>query len=225
MTDSIPVTRFPGGGKVNPGGVANSIKEVNFFEWEEGASSWIDKQSVGNLSLWGVYGATSGYNGIYTYGRKSKNQPFVLNLEYELDVDEIGAVIVYDGQTIASYKDGISFGVKATSATTKAIGVYEGLDFKAPVKRPQNITNWKMAELLLSPLPSGSSVEFWYRVDKNGSFVQATTDTGATSFSIANGKKAVFFIQADGQIFEPRIVVNPTGNTSPEVHRTRIYFE
>lgn len=225
MTDSIPVTRFPGGGKVNPGGVANSIKEVNFFEWEEGASSWIDKQSVGNLSLWGVYGATSGYNGIYTYGRKSKNQPFVLNLEYELDVDEIGAVIVYDGQTIASYKDGISFGVKATSTTTKAIGVYEGLDFKAPVKRPQNITNWKMAELLLSPLPSGSSVEFWYRLDKNGSFVQATTDTGATSFSTANGKKAVFFIQADGQIFEPRIVTNPIGNTTPEVHRARIYFE
>lgn len=84
MADSQPVTRFPGGGKVNPGGVANEITEVNFFEWEEGASSWIDKQSVGNLALFGVYNAESGKNGVYSYGRKRKNHPFVLNLEEKL---------------------------------------------------------------------------------------------------------------------------------------------
>lgn len=224
MADSIPVTRFPGGGKVNPGGVANFIKEVNFFEWEEGASSWIDKQSVGNLSLWGVYGADSGKNGVYTYGRKSKNHPFVLNLDYALEADEIGAVISHNGQVFASYRDGSDFGVKVTSLTTKATATYESLDFKAPVKNPRNITNWKQTELIFDPLPSGSSIELWYRIDKTGDFIQALTSEGATSFSIASAKQALFFINANGQVFEHKVVLNPTGNSSPEVHRIRTYF-
>lgn len=225
MTDTIPVTRFPGGGKVNPGGVANMVKEVNFFEWEEGASSWIDKQSVGNLSLWGVFDGDSGKNGVYSYGRKAKNQPFVLNLDYELDVDEIGAVITFDGKVFASYQDGTDFGVKSESRTNRAVAVYEGLDFKAPVKKPQQITNWKQAELLIDPLPEGCDVEFWYRVDKTGEFVRALTSGGENAFITTGEKQAVFYIQADGQIFEPRVVLNPLGSNTPVCHRIRIFFE
>ena len=33
FTDSMPVKRFPGGGKVNPGGVANQVDQVNIFDW------------------------------------------------------------------------------------------------------------------------------------------------------------------------------------------------
>ena len=50
MSDSMPVKRLPGGGKVNPGGVCNKVQAVEFFEWEETALSWIDKQSVGNMA-------------------------------------------------------------------------------------------------------------------------------------------------------------------------------
>lgn len=225
MTDSIPITRFPGGGKVNPGGVANELTPINFFEYEEGASSWIDKNAVGNMAMFGVFNADSGKNGIYTYGRRRKNNPFVLNLEYEMDVDEIGAVISTNDIVLASYKDGTDFGVRAEDPNNKATGTYEGLDFKAPVKRPQNIVNWKMAELFFDPLPNGSSIEFWYKLDKTGSFVQAKVDDGSTSFSTANKKKAVFLIGANAQIFEPRVVLNPFGNYTPEVHRLRIYFQ
>lgn len=225
MSDSIPVTRFPGGGKVNPGGVTNKIDQVNFFEWEEGAASWIDKHAVGNLAMFGVFDASSGYNGVYTYGRKRKNHPFVMNMEYELEVDEIGAVIDIEGTTLISYRSLLGgFGVKATDANTKATGVYEGLDFKSPLKRPQNITNWKLAEVLFDPLPNGTAIEFWYRLDKYGSFIQARTDTGDLHFALATKKKAVFFINADAQIFEPRVVLVPWGNSTPEIHRIRIFF-
>jgi hypothetical protein len=236
MTDTIPVTRFPGGGKVNPYGVANAVKEVNFFEWDEGASSWEARQAVGNLALFGVYGADTGYNGIYTYGRKAKNMPFVLNLEYKLEVDEIGAVIHTGGTTLVSYKDGTECGVMATDPNHKATATYEGLDFKAPVyavtvtgrkttyKQPQDITNWKMAELYFDKLPNGTSIELWYRVDKTGSFVRARVDDGQNSFATANKQKAVFLIGADGQVFEPKVVLNPTGNYTPEVYRIRVYF-
>lgn len=225
MADSVPVKSFPGGGKVNPGGVANQIEQVNFFEWDADALSWIDKQTVGNLALWGVYSADTGKGGVYSYGRKNKNHPFTLNLDYLLDVDEIGAITVMDGKLLASYKDGTDYGVKAYDASNKAQAVYEGLDFKAPVKRPEEITTWKRVELFMAPLPSGATVQFWYKLNKTGSFVQAYTADGDTDYDTANGKKATFRIMADGEIFEPRLVLTPIGNSSPEVHRIRVYFD
>lgn len=224
MSDSIPVKRIPGGGKSNPGGIANQVDQVNFFEWEVNALSWIDKQSVGNMALLGMYGGDTGKGGVYSYGRKNKNHPFVLNMEHLLDVTEIGAIESSNGITYASYRDGSSYGVKVTDNTLKATGTYEGLDFKAPVKMPVNITVWSVAELYMAPLPTGCSVEFWYRVNKNGSFVQAKVADGSTSFSTTGGKKAVFSISAEGEIFEPKVVLNPYLNTTPEIYRIRTYF-
>lgn len=222
--NSMPAKRFPGGGKVNPGGVCNLIDPVEFFRWQDTALSWTDKQKVGNLSMWGVYDADSGRGGVYSYGRKDKNHPFVLNLDYLLDVDEIGAICSVDGVILASYRDGNDFGVKRVDLATKAQGVYEGLDFKAPVKKPINVTVWKQAELLFDPLPNGASLEFWYKINKTGNFIRAKTANGQNSFSVADAKKAVFRIVAEGDIFEPKVVLNPTGNLSPEVHRIRVYF-
>lgn len=224
MADSIPVKRFPGGGKVNPGGVCNEISQVNFFEWEQSALSWIDKQSVGNLSLWGVYGGDSGKNGIYSLGRKNKNHSFIMNLEYEMDVDEIGAIVEANGVLLVSYRDGSSFGVKTPDLNNKAVAVYEGIDFNAPVKKPTDITQWKTAEIFMAPLPTGASVEYWYKINKNGAFIRAKTADDDTEYDTAGGKKAVFRIGAEGEIFEPRVVLNPFGNNDPEVYRVRTNF-
>lgn len=224
MSDSIPVKRFPGGGKCNPGGVANEIEEINFFEWEQDALSWIDKQTVGNLALFAIYNADSGKGGIYSLGRKNKNKPFVMNLEHQFDADELGALTVVDGTILVSYRDGSTFGVKAVDPDTKAEGIYEGLDLRSPVKKPVNITKWSTAECLLSPLPDGTSVSFYYRMNKTGDFVRARTADGETSFTTANAKKAVFSIQSEGEIFEPKLVLTPSFNVCPEVHRIRIYF-
>ena len=226
MSDTIPVTRFPGGGQVNPGGVTNEIEQVSFFEWEETALSWIDKQLVGNLSLWAVYNADAGYGGIYSYGRHYKNHPITLNLEYALDMDELGAIVAVNGKILVSYRDGTDFGVKSVNDNVKAVGTYEGLDFKAPVKKPINITLWKYVELYMSPLSDGCSVEFWYKINKTGAFRQATLADGSTTqFTTVGGEKAVFRIAEEGEIFEPRVVLNPLGNISPEINRIRVYFQ
>ena len=225
MNNSVPIKHFPGGGIVNPGGVTNEVDQVNFFDWEQSALSWIDKQSVGNMSLWGVFNADAGRNGVFSYGRKNKNHPITLNFDYPLDVSEIGALVTVEGITLISYRDGSDFGVKAVDPAAKATGTYEGLDFKAPVKKPIGITKWLTAELFFAPLPSGASIEFWYKLNKTGSFIRAYLADGNTRFNTANGKKAVFRIAEEGEIFEPRIVLNPTGNTSPEVYRIRTYFE
>lgn len=225
FSNSTSVKRLPGGGRVNPGGMINEFAQVSVFDWETTALSWIDKQEIGNMALLGVYGADSGRGGIYTFGRRRKDHPFVLNLEYQFDADEIGAVCNVDGKTIFSYQIGTDYGVMAVDMNNKATGIYEGLDFKVPVKKPIGITNWKVAELFMKALPSGAAVEFWYRTDKTGSFVQAYTDAGTLQYTYATGKKAVFRIGAQGEIFEPRVKLIPINNETPEIHRIRVYFE
>jgi hypothetical protein len=224
MSDSVPVFRFPGGGKVNPGGVCNEIDQVNFFEWEQDALSWIDKQSVGNMALFAVYDADTGKGGVYSYGRKNKNHSMVLNLDHQLDADELGAIVNVDGTTLVSYRNGTEFGVKATNPNAKATATYEGLDFRSPVKKPVNVTVWNYAEVYCQPLPEDASIEFWYKVNKNGDFIQAKMEDGAVRFTANGEKKAVFLIAAEGDIFEPRVVLNPHNNNDPEVNRIRIYF-
>lgn len=224
LVDSIAVKRFPGGGRCYPGGVANQISQVNFFDWEVDALSWIDKQTVGNMALFGIFGADVGRGGLYSVGRKNKNQPFVMNLDFAMDVDEIGAVAHMNGIDFVSYRDDIDFGVKITDLNSKTTGIYEGLDFYAPIKRISEITTWDTAKIRCAPLVNGTSIEFWYRTNKTGIFKQAKTGDGQNQYTTVNGQDPVFSISAEGDIFEPRIVLNPAGNSTPEVYKARIYF-
>lgn len=224
FTDSMPVRRFPGGGRVNPGGVANEVDQIEIFDWVFGADSWIDRQTLGNMSLWGVFGADTDKNGVYTYGRKNKDQPITLNLEYALEVDEIGAISHVEGVTIISYRDGTDFGVKAVDSTTKATGTWESLEFRAPIKKAEQITKWDYTEIFMEPLPVGCSIKFYYKMNHASSWTQASTASGNLSFSSTGGKKAVFIIGNEGDVFEQKIVLNPSFNTTPTVLRSRVYF-
>lgn len=225
MVNSMPVKRFPGGGKVNPGGVTNLVDQVNFFDWEFTALSWIDKQSVGNMAVFAVYSAESGKGGLYTMGRKYKNHPFTMNLEHQLDADELGACVAHNNLLYVSYRDGSDFGVKVTDVNNKATGIYEAYDFKSPLKGAEKITKYAFAEIFMKPLPAGCSVEFYYRMNKLDDFVQAKTADGETQYSTTNGKKAVFRIGEQGDIYEARAVLNPYGNTCPELYRIHTFFE
>lgn len=223
MNSSTASKRFPGGGTTNPGGVT-SLTTANFFEWEQTALTWIDKQSLKGMAHFGVYDAESGYNGIYSYGRKVKNQPFAMNLEYALEVDEIGAIIHNNGFMYASYRDGADFGVKYSDPTLKATGEYYGLDFKSPIKNPEQPTTWLYAEAFMKALPTGCSVELRYRANKNGAFITTNVADGSSTYTTVGGKKATFRIAAEGDIFEPALILTPYQNTTPEIYRLRVYF-
>lgn len=224
FTDSMPTKRFPGGGRVNPGGVANEVDQIEMFDWVFGADSWIDRQTLGNMSIWGVFDADSGKNGLYYYGRKNKEQPFTLNLEYAMDVDEIGAVTNVDGVTIASYRDGTDFGVRAVDSTTKAQGDWQGLEYRTPTKKAEQITKFSHVEVFMDTLPTGCSVYFYYQKNKSGDWVQAYTADGNAAFTSTGGKKATFRIGEEMDIFEPRVVMIPSANTTPEIFRIVTYF-
>lgn len=225
MVNSVSVRKFPGGGKCNPGGVTNEIEQVNFFEWEQTALSWIDKHAVGNMALFAVYGAEEGKNGVYSFGRYNKNKPFVMNLDHQIEADELGAItVVDDGTMLVSYKDGSDYGVKATDPNNKATADYYGLDFRAPNKKPAQITNWQYTEMFLDPLPSGCGVEFYYKLNKSTDWIQARTADGQNRFTRADAQKVVFNIASDGKVFEHWVRLIPYGNETPEIHWIETFF-
>jgi hypothetical protein len=148
-----------------------------------------------------------------------------MNLEYKTDVDEIGAVTNADGTIIISYKNGDEYGVYTTDTENKAIGTYESLDLKSPVKKSVEITNWKTLELFLEPLPSGASIQCYYKLDKTGDWLLAKTASGSNSFTTANQRKAVFALGANADVFEFRLILTPTGNEDIEIHKVEIFFD
>ncbi len=232
MVNSMPVKTLPGGGQVNPNGVCNKAIQANFFEWNGIAQSWLDKKSIGNLALFAVYDADTGRGGIYSGGRKDKDADFTWNLDHVLDADELGAIENVNGTILVSYKDGVDYGVKAVDQNAKATAIYEGLELHASVKgkKPINITKWTTAEIFCEPLPDGSKIEFFYKKDKTGSFLQATTGVDAdgndiTAYRANKGTKAIFLMGTDADIIEPRVVLTPTGNSTPDVRRIKLHLE
>lgn len=198
----MPVLSFPNGGEVNPEGVC----------MDEG------------LALFGVFGNGSGYTGVYSYGRKQKNAPFALNLDYQIDVDEIGAIAKINGDIFITYKSGSNYGVKKVDSSNKATTTYESLDLKPPMAKLRRPT-WHRVVLQTDPLPSGTSIEVKRRMNKDGSFVAANLQGGATSFSTAGATEAVFLIGDIGKVGEIQIILNPSGNNTPKVYEAQVFFE
>src|SRR3990167_2956230 len=215
----VPITQFPGGGQVKPAGV----------EVDDG------------LALFGVYGSDeSTQDGVYSYGRKKKNSDFTLNLDYPLVCDSIDAVRNIDSNIFIAYKSGSQYGVKKLDTSNKvAQAVYESVDLKMPpimgdLHKVPNIV------LDMAPLPSGCSIEVWRRMDKketggtdylgvstglNDGWFQCSLQDETGSYADDNGTEAVFNIGDGGKYLEIKIVLNCSGNNSPEILRYYPYFE
>lgn len=218
----IPIRAFPGGGEVGQAGV-----DVD-----------------GGLILFGVYGNTaSRQSGVYTFGRKRKNADFVLNLDYPLVCDSISAVKKVGSDILIAYKSGSNYGVKIVDTSNKvAFATYESVDLKLP-PRFLEVPTIKSIVLDMVPLPAGCSVEVWRRVGKdesadgtdyegvstglNDGWFQCDTIESTTpgAYDTEGGTEAVFNVEDKGKVLEVRIVLNCSGNDSPEILRAQAFFE
>ena len=185
-----------------------------------------------DLALFGFYGGT--YPGLWSYGRRAKNRPVILNQEYRLvseiagsTVSKIGAIGSNNGVIYASWKivDGstTTYGIDCVSTTTKATAVYESLEFDAgaPYLRKQ----FRDIHVIMAPLTSGASIAAKVKLDKASSWTTLKTPSGASSFSTANATEAVFSFSGEGKILEVGITLTPTSNSSPEVLSIITYLE
>lgn len=201
LINVLPAVSFPGGGQVNPNGVEND----------------------NGMALFGVFGNGTGNSGIWSYGRKKKNAPFVPNLEYQFDCDEIGAVRKIGTDLIFSYKSGSTYGVKRVDTSNKANAIYQSIDLKVPGELMDQSHNWTSVKLLGKDMPTGCAVEVWYRADKKGSFIQATMEGGTLQFT--SGQAAIFYTGEEAVIFEAMIKLFPNGNNTPEIYRAEVFLD
>lgn len=206
----LPIIAFPEGGQVDPDGVE------------------VDR----GLALFGVYGNGTGYSGVYSYGRRTKNADFTLNLEYQLDCDEINSIKKIGTDLVICYKSGNSYGVKIVDTANKASrAIYKSLDMKVPPSYT-NPPVHESAVLSFTPLPAGTSLELWRRLDKvesggtdyegndtgnDDGWFQCDNPEGTGVYDTADGTEAVFNLGDTAKIIEFMIVLNCSGNNSPEV--------
>jgi len=202
LVHQLPIIAFPGGGKVNPGGVTTK----------------------GNLAIFGVYGSTV-QNGLYSYGRTKKNRVFALNLDYILTpatIDEIGAVKMIGNDLLASWKSGATYGVDVVDSANKANAVFESLDFDA--ESPYMEKLFEHIKIKTKPLPSGCSIKMKFRLNKKGNFLPAKLGDGTETFNIVGETKALFNVGEEGAIYEVRAELYPSGNNTPEILSINNYF-
>jgi hypothetical protein len=214
FTNVVPVHQIPGGGFCNPGAVCEDE----------------------NVALFGVSGTsrTTAYPGIWSYGRKVKNRPQVLNYEYRMahgalgsTITEIGAVANINGQVMASWKtiEGVNgerhYGVDVVSTTTKASAVYEGLEFDA--RLPHVEKYWQTAKITMEPLPGGCLVQLKYKIDR-GSWVDALTGEGGVYFNKTGATDGIFIIGQKGKIIEIGLTLTASANDTPEILSIVTYF-
>lgn len=206
MQNRQPIFNFPGGGYCNPAGVCT----------DEG------------LALFGVYGATSGYNGVYSYGRKRAGDKWVLNLEYALEATEIGSVCKVGTDLLIGYRNGSTYGVKRVDTTAKATAVFESLEFRSPANAKTNnrTVKWSKIVVKTSPLPAGTSISLKRKLNKNSTFDKTCNlEGGATSFSETGKTEAVFYAGDMARVFEVQPTLVPSGNYSPEILEMEIFFD
>jgi len=201
LVNIMPIQNIDGGGSCNPGGVTTDS----------------------GVALFGIFGNTLSYNGIWSYGRNKKNQAHTLNYEYVLTCDEIGAVSKVGSTVLMSYKNGASYGVKKVDSTAKATAYYYSLDL-VPPKAPNYMPEWGPVVFTMKALPASCQVEVFYRMDKTGSFVQAKMEGNTSAFTTTNGKEAIFLTGEKGKIAELEIKLTPSANTTPEIYTAEWYF-
>lgn len=201
-----PIFTFPGGGKVNPGGVCND----------------------NGIALFGVFGNGAGKTGIYSYGQKKGGMYHTLSLEYALTCDEIGAVCKVGDDILVSYKSGTDYGIKRVNTAAKATGIFESLDFKAPpdAKLGGVLPMWEKIIIKTKPLPGGTKIYCSRRINKDGIFdtLPCNLISGADRFETAGATEAVFLCGDKSRRFEYQITLVPSSNLTPEVLEVEVVF-
>lgn len=187
-------------------------------------------------AVFGIWGSTSTVSpGLYSYGRKMRNRPFAMNLDFRLartmadsTVSEIGAVWTAHGNLFASWKttDGstVEYGIDMLSTTTRVKARYEGLEFNTGL--PHLDRTYKSIKVLMEPLPSGCSIALMYKMNRADNFRYAyVADGSGTTYSVANSTVAEFIVNDNGRVYEVGAELFPSGSDTPEINSIVTYID
>jgi len=167
------------------------------------------------LALFGVFGGAN--SGIWSYGRYKKNGVLAYNLEQYIDADEIGSLGKIDDVVYVAYKkSGVSHLARVNSLI-KAQAEYISLDLKLPVERAVT-----QIRLVTDTVLTGCAIEAWYSLNRSGTYLQAKM-AGDVAQCTSN-RDPVFLVGSEARIFDVKLVLIPSGNTTPVVHEIYVDF-
>lgn len=199
MVNNIPILQIKGGGKVKPSGMI---------------------QHKGQAVM-GVYDNANGDNGLYTYGRNFKNQNHILNFRhYVPGSPELGAVLSYNGKLYFSYKSGSNFYLMKEANTYSPQAIYRSLILE-PSPEILRDFNWVNAVVYTKPIPTGTSIDLYYKTDKTTNYQQAIP----TSSNYEGNSVVSFNIGDIGKWIEIELRLNATPTARPEVKMVEVYFD
>uniref|UniRef100_A0A6M3K913 Uncharacterized protein n=1 Tax=viral metagenome TaxID=1070528 RepID=A0A6M3K913_9ZZZZ len=213
FTNAIPLCGILGGGQVEPGGVS----------------------ILDGIAMFGVYGGT--HTGIWSYGRKQKNRPSVLNFDYKLVqyqtsgsvVSTIAAVCAVNGVLYASWgiTDGSTseYGVNAVFSNYSEGIIYESLEFSAGKPYIKKIFNTVVVNMLPFTIDD-PEISVKYKIDKEDNWRYAITGANSTSFWGIGATEAIFTIGKPANVYEVGIETRSnSGENLPKILSITTYFE
>ncbi len=141
---------------------------------------------------------------------------------HAIDLNATTGRVVTTG-TQSGLHTGSMFGVDTIDTANKAIAVYESLesDFRLPAIDKLG----RFIKVCTKPLPAGTSVSVWYRMNGSTTWIAATTDSGETSMHTTGQTKEIFSIDGQGETMEIKLQLTPSANLTPEVVSINTYFE
>ena len=204
----VPLKQLPGGGTTLPGA----------------------QTEYRSIAMFGVYGGTK--NGVFGYGRRDKNSPFAMNLEYVPSYgrydnanDVIGSVSNHQGEMLVSWYDSVaqSYGVDIIDADNKAPALYQSLEIDAGTPYASKV--WPQIKVVTRPLPAGTSLSLRARTINDDDWQTCKMDNQETSMATAGQKVGIFNIAGarQGEIVEIEVSLTPSANLSPEVISLNIF--
>lgn len=205
----LPLKQIPGGGVTLPG----AQSEYN------------------SVAHFGVQGGSK--NGVYGYGRRDKNSPFAMNLEYIPShgvitdpLDKIGSVSNHKGEMLVSWYDASAgeYGVDIIDSANKAVALYQSLEIDAG--SPYASKRVAQVKVVTRPLPDGTTVGVRAKTINDDDWQTCKTDSQKTVMDATGQKMAVFNVAGagEGEIFEVELVLTPNGNATPEVISINNYY-
>lgn len=164
--------------------------------------------------------------GVYSLGRKDKNEPLALNLEYipshGNQEGEIGALGKDGSDLYVSWKNGGEYGIDKVDKETKANGTYESLEFDN--KRPETTKKVSNIKIVSKPIPAGCEVKVYYRTNRLDGWVDVEMQDGRGSMGEGD-TVGIFNAEAEGESYEVKVELISSGNNSPEVYSINNLFQ
>jgi hypothetical protein len=180
--------------------------------------------------LFGVSNSTGNpcLQGVYRFGRHSRNYNWILDLAYPISERssgalvmssiEIGSIVTIGQKILVSWKNGTTYGVDLLDSDNKLSGAY----FETRVMRPSRTEQSSFSKFIMgyNSLPASTALTLTYDKNYAGSYTAPTssqiTDTDRKIITLEEGIEAT--------ALQLKVAFTCSGNTTPSLEVLEVQY-